>query len=304
MAGYVWSFFKGVLKFMYEEMKMWLVVIVVGGILVIGYNILTSKPLPPDPPPDNSAKSTHAPPPDTSVTKTPDTSYAQEPDTPEAYDITLRCEGTTGVTMVSVDTVKGIAKVDKVFYKDGDTRVLSKASAENDVFSPGCTVRDVVSVTDSTILLGTEAVVGACGDIKDSGTGRFAAIDRLSGAMVISLLIDDAKAGKGMFADQKPSLCQTVPSEANKAKSNVGSSGTDASGTDDVGGTSDTIVVDGVSCSRATVNEVMESSREHFSKDPAFAGNPKAIENAAKLATAAALVKAAEDVNKKNENPQ
>jgi hypothetical protein len=170
---------KGLIKFV--------LAVVVVTLLFIGYVNLTQTP------PDKT---------DNSVTKTPDTSYAQEPDTPEAYDITLRCEDTTGVTMVSVDTVKGTVKAGKAFYKDGDTKV----SPENG--ERGC---DIVRVTESTILFGTEAVVGTCDAIKDSGgRGLFVAIDRLSGAMVTSLSIDDAKAGKGLFADTKPSLCQSA----------------------------------------------------------------------------------------------
>lgn len=166
--------------------------VVVVTLLFIGYANLTQKPLPPD----NSAKSVGAPTPPDSA-KSAD---AQKPDVPEAYDITLRCEDTTGINMVSVDTVKGTAKSGRAFYKDGDTRV----APENDVFPSGCMVRDVVRVTDSTILIGTEAVVGTCDAVKDSGTGRFAAIDRLSGVMVVSLSMMMRKRASAWSAHKSP----------------------------------------------------------------------------------------------------
>ena len=228
---------KVLLTFMYrkakEKVKLKLTLAVLA-ILVFGYAILTSKPPdnpPPDNPPDNSAKSADAPPSDNSANSSPpgasvaagiaaiatgiasasspanepsaQLADAQKPDVPEAYDITVRCEDTTGITMVSVDTVKGTVKSGKVLYKDGDTRV----SADDGRFPPGCTVRDIVRVTDSTILFGTENVVGTCDAIKDSGTGRFVTIDRLSGVVVISLSVDDAKAGVGNVDGQKY-LCQ------------------------------------------------------------------------------------------------
>lgn len=64
-------------------------------------------------------------------------------------------------------------------------------------------------------------------------------------------------------------------------------------------GRSNTIVVDGVRFSRAAVNEVAERAREEFSKDPKFAGDPKLIENAVKVAVVMSLVSAAKDVKKK-----
>jgi hypothetical protein len=65
---------------------------------------------------------------------------------------------------------------------------------------------------------------------------------------------------------------------------------------------SDTIVVDGVSFSKAAVNDVIEKARKEFAKDPRFAGNQKLIDNAARTAAAAAMVTAAAKIRKEKKD--